>query len=388
MPEQPTGRTYLDYAATAPLDGRLHAAMMEASWANASSLHAEGRAARKQHEDARKRIASALGARQPAEIVFTSGGTESDNTALAGLIAANAKPERTCVIVSNIEHHAVLDAAAVLKARGFKVAQVKCDASGIVTPEALEAAIDAAQADGLKVALASVMAVNNELGTIQPVRELAATAHAHGALFFTDAVQALGKLDIQLEQSGVDAASFSAHKIGALKGVGALYLRRGTRCTPFMRGGGQEAGMRSGTSNVLGALTFAAAVENATAERVEVWERCIALREQLLEGLGSFDAAHAIVPTLGSQDRCVPHIVSLLANGLEGETLVQRLDMAGIACSSASACSSGNLDPSHVMMALGLPKQKAYGSLRISFGQASMAKDVEHLLAALPHALR
>ena len=386
--EQAGRRVYLDYAATAPLDPRLHQVIAACSWANANSLYAEGREARRQLEDARKRIARAVGARQPAEIVFTSGGTEGDNMAVRGLLPANAKPQETHVIVSSIEHHAVADAAASLKRLGCKVHAVPANRSGVVTPQALQETAAKALAQGGTLALVAVMAVNNELGTIQPVRALAAAAHELGALFFTDCVQALGKVEVNLEESGVDAAAFSAHKLGALKGAGFVYLRRGTRVQPLLFGGGQESGLRSGTSNVMGACARAAAVEYAVAEREAVWQHAAALRAQLLEGLGRLEARHGLAPTLAVDAPCVPHTLSLLADGLEGETLVQRLDSLGVAASSGSACSTGSLDPSPVLTAIGIPKQRAYGSLRLSFGAATTAADIDHLLAVLPQALR
>lgn len=386
--EQAGRRVYLDYAATAPLDPRLHQVIAACSWANANSLYAEGREARRQLEDARKRIARAVGARQPAEIVFTSGGTEGDNMAVRGLLPANAKPQETHVIVSSIEHHAVADAAASLKRLGCKVHSVPANRSGVVTPQALQETAAKALAQGGTLALVAVMAVNNELGTIQPVRELAAAAHELGALFFTDCVQALGKVEMNLEESGVDAAAFSAHKLGALKGAGFVYLRRGTRVQPLLFGGGQESGLRSGTSNVMGACAMAAAVEYAVAEREAVWQHAAALRAQLLEGLGRLEVRHGLAPTLADDASCVPHTLSLLADGLEGETLVQRLDSLGVAASSGSACSTGSLDPSPVLTAIGIPKQRAYGSLRLSFGAATTAADIDHLLGVLPQALR
>ena len=386
--EQAGRRVYLDYAATAPLDPRLHQVIAACSWANANSLYAEGREARRQLEDARKRIARAVGARQPAEIVFTIVGTEGDNMAVRGLLPANAKPQETHVIVSSIEHHAVADAAASLKRLGCKVHAVPANRSGVVTPQALQETAAKALAQGGTLALVAVMAVNNELGTIQPVRALAAAAHELGALFFTDCVQALGKVEVNLEESGVDAAAFSAHKLGALKGAGFVYLRRGTRVQPLLFGGGQESGLRSGTSNVMGACAMAAAVEYAVAEREAVWQHAAALRAQLLEGLGRLEARHGLAPTLAVDAPCVPHTLSLLADGLEGETLVQRLDSLGVAASSGSACSTGSLDPSPVLTAIGIPKQRAYGSLRLSFGAATTAADIDHLLAVLPQALR
>lgn len=381
-------RAYFDYAATAPFDARLADVIASASWANANSLYAEGREARRQLDDARRRIARALGARQPAEILFTSGGTEGDNMAVKGLIEPNAKPAVTHVIVSNIEHHAVLDSAMSLKRHGYHVHTVACDKNGIVTAQALSDAIDKALACGGKLAVVGVMAVNNELGTIQPVRELARVAHDAGAKFMTDCVQALGKIEIDLEKSGVDAAVFSGHKVGALKGIGVVYVRRSAKIQPLLFGGGQEMGLRSGTSNVMGAVCMARAIEFAVAEREASWEHATALRERILAGIDGLDAEHALVRTLADDSRCIPHTLSLVANGLEGETVVQRLDAAGIAASSGSACATGSLDPSYVLMALGMSKQQAYGSLRLSFGAGTTDADVDQLLAALPGALR
>lgn len=381
-------RSYFDYAATAPFDERLADTIAQASWANANSLYAEGRKARSQLDDARRRIARALGARQPAEIVFTSGGTESDNMAIKGLVAPNVKPQDTHVVVSNIEHHAILDAAASMKRLGFHVDTVDCDKRGIVTSAALEDVLEKVKANGGKTAVVSVMAVNNELGTIQPVRELAEVAHKFGAKFMADCVQALGKIEIDLEKSGVDAASFSAHKVGALKGVGCLYVRRTAKIQPLLYGGGQEMGLRSGTSNVMGALCMARAIELAVEEREAIWEHAARLRARILEGVAALDAAHGICPTLSDDSLCVPHTLSLLARGLEGETVVQRLDAEGIAASSGSACSTGSLDPSYVLMAIGVPKQEAYGSLRLSFGAKTTDADVARLLTALKAALR
>ena len=266
-------------------------------------------------------------------------------------------------------------------------------------PEALEALLARIEGEGGAVTLVAVQAVNNELGTIQPVRALARVAHAHQAKFFSDAVQGLGKLDIDLEQSGVDAAAFSAHKIGALKGVGALYLRRGIRIKPLVYGGGQEAGMRSGTQNVMGALVFAQAVENAVSERRAVWERASAFRAKVIDAISVGEFAHRVRLTLDTdvaacdgplteQGGLAPHVLSLLVDGLEGETLVLRADNAGIAVSAGSACSSGSLDPSHVLLAIGVPRQLAFGSLRLSFGALTSEDDTDLFVEKLPEVLR
>lgn len=393
-------RAYLDYAATAPFDERLVEVLRTASWANANALYTQGREAMAQLEDARRRIAAALGAHEPSEITFTSGGSESDSTAIRGLAKRAAGAEESYVVVSAIEHDAVLNAADSLKASGFRVKRLKPGRNGIVQPEALEELLGKIEQGGGATCLVCVMAVNNELGTVQPVRALAEASHGHGALFLADAVQALGKVPIDLEASGVDAAAFSAHKIGAPKGVGALYLRRGLRCAPLVYGGGQEAGLRSGTQNVPGALAFARAVEYAVAERIEVWERVAGLREQVLARLEEGGFAHGIRPTLSNEvsdpddsglttvGGQVPHVLSLLARGLEGETMVLRADNAGCAVSAGSACSSGSLSPSHVLTALGIPRDEAFGSLRISFGTRSTQDDVALFNEVLPEILR
>ena len=387
--EQPATRVYLDYAATAPLDERLIALVSEVSWANASSLHSEGHEAARQLDDARTRLSRALGAAAPHELTFTSGGSESDNMAVRGLARPVPGAKRTHVVVSTIEHDAVLNAARPLKAAGFAVDKLGCTSAGVVEPDALEQLLAKTESAGDATCLVCVMAVNNELGTIQPVRALAQVAHDHGALFFTDAVQALGKIAIDLEESGVDAASFSAHKVGGFKGAGALYLRRGTKCAPLVLGGGQEAGKRSGTSNVLGAVAFAAAAEYAQAEREELWTRVAGYRARVIDALSPGEFRHALQPTLDDGVApCAPHILSLVADGLEGETLVLRCDNEGIAVSSGSACSTGSLDPSHVLVALGLSKSPAFGSLRLSFGRLTTDEHIDRFIEALPRVLR
>lgn len=388
MDETTRRRVYLDYAATAPFDERLLDAARSASWANANGLYTEGREAFSQLEDARKRIAAALGVHAPAEITFTSGGTESDNTALRGLARKVSGAKNTHVVVSAIEHDAVLNAARALKRDGYKIDVLRPSREGIVTAASLEALLAKTEASGDATCLVAVQAVNNEIGTIQPISELAECAHSFGALFFSDAVQALGKLDLNLEKSGVDAASFSAHKIGAFKGCGVLYVRRSVRCTPLLEGGGQEAGLRSGTQNVPGAVVFAAAVELACAEREEVWRRASAYRAQLIAAAGAGGFAHALTPTVPESSQQVPHILSFLADGLEGETLVLRADNAGLAVSAGSACSSKSLDASHVIVALGVGRDAAYGSLRVSFGPATTQEDIDAFIAALPEVLR
>lgn len=381
-------RVYLDYAATAPFDTRLYEALQNASWANANALYTEGREAATQLRDARARIAHALGAHAPSEIIFTSGGSEADNMAIKGLAKPVAGAAHTHVTVSAIEHHAVLNAADALKSVGYKVDRLMPDANGIIEPAALESLLAAIEDAGDASCLVCIQAVNNELGTIQPITQLARVAHEHGALFFCDAVQALGKVSLDLETSDVDACAFSAHKIGAPKGVGALYLRRGTRIVPLIHGGGQEAGMRSGTSNVPGACAFAQAVEYAVEEREETWNHVLALREHLLGAIARGGFAHELLVTVPDETAVVPHILSLHVRGLEGETVVLRCDNAGFAISSGSACSSSSLDPSHVLGAIGLSRDDALGGIRLSFGRETSMEDIDRFIEILPEVLR
>lgn len=388
MPAASAHRVYLDYAATAPFDERLYPVLHDASWANANALYTEGREAATQLRDARARIARALGAHAPSEVIFTSGGSEADNMAIKGLAKPVAGAAHTHVIVSAIEHHAVLNAADALKSTGYKVDRLMPGSDGIIVPEALERQLAAIEDAGDACCLVCVQAVNNELGTIQPIEELALITHEHGALFACDAVQALGKIALDLEASGVDACAFSAHKIGAPKGIGALYLRRGTRIAPLIHGGGQEAGMRSGTSNVPGACAFAQAVEYAVGEREQTWSYVLALREHVLDAIARGGFAHELLVTVPDETAVVPHILSLHARGLEGETVVLRCDNAGFAISSGSACSTSSLDPSHVLGAIGLSRDDALGGIRLSFGRETSMEDIDRFIEALPEVLR
>ncbi len=388
MPAASAPRVYLDYAATAPFDERLRSVLLDASWANANALYEEGREAAAQLRDARARIARALGAHAPSEIVFTSGGSEADNMAIKGFAKLVTGAAHTHVVVSAIEHHAVLNAADALKVHGFKIDRLMPGPDGIIAPETLEQRLAAIEDAGDACCLVCVQAVNNELGTIQPITQLANIAHEHKALFVCDAVQALGKIALDLEASGVDACAFSAHKIGAPKGIGALYLRRGTRIAPLIHGGGQEAGMRSGTSNVPGACAFARAVEYAVTEREETWVHASALRTRLLDAIAHGSYAHGLSVTIANDQNVVPHILSLHARGLEGETAVLRCDNAGIAISSGSACSTSSLDPSRVLTAIGLSRDDALGGIRLSFGKDTSAEDINRFVEILPEVLR
>lgn len=402
MSEQSIKRIYLDYAATAPLDPRVLDAMGSALsdvFGNANSLHKEGRVAFRVLEDARGAVAEALGAHAAGEIVFTSGGTESDNAALEGIVdRAHDVRSGTCthVVVSAIEHHAIIEVAAHLAALGNEVTYLKPRKDGFIYPDDLDAAMRP------DTVLVSVMAANNETGCVQPIDVLAGIAHTHGALFHTDCVQMLGKLPLALEDSGVDAASFSGHKIGGPKGVGVLYLRRGTPFAPWIRGGGQESGRRSGTQNVPGIVGMAKAVTLACGEAFAERQRLFALRDRLLAGLLACSSSVHLVsdpsqrgPLLAGgasmagcgvneMDAHLPNIVTVVVEGRESETMLLRLDMAGIAASGGSACSSGSLEPSHVLLAQGISRDLAYGELRFSLGSRTTEEDIDAVLAVFP----
>lgn len=389
---------YLDYAATAPLCEEAAAAMAPyfvpgranlAAGGNANSLHAPGRAAFAALEDARKSVARDLGARRPDEIVFTSGATEADDAALLGIAQAAAEERRRRgaggftphVVVTAVEHDAVLAPAKRLEAQGFRVTRLVPNRQGFVEARALEEALDD------DAVLVSVQAANSEVGSIQPIAELARIAHGAGALFHTDAVQALGKAPVNLQELDVDAASFSAHKVGGPKGVGALYLRARTPFQAYAIGGGQEAGRRSGTQNVAGIVGFAAAVRAACAMQKDEAARLRGLRDRLYAQLGALDAVEATVDVEPGSRDFLPNIVHVLVDGLESETLILRFDMQGFGVSGGSACSSHSLEPSHVLRALGIDADRAHGALRISMGRYTTEADVDAFVAAMRKSL-
>lgn len=369
---------YLDHAATTPLLPEAAAEMMRvmtSDFGNPSSVHALGRRARAVVEDARDRVAAAVGA-APGEIVFTGGGTEADNLAIKGA-AAKRKGDGNHVVVTAFEHHAVLDAAAALTRNGFEVTKAGVEPDGSVDPARVAAEVRPS------TVLVSVMTVNNEIGTVQHMSAVAAAVHAANprTLVHTDAVQALGNVPVDLHAWGVDLAAFAAHKAGGPKGVGALFVRSPVAVEPVLHGGGQERGLRSGTHNVAGIAGFGIAAEIAAKEVYEKSDRLLALRDRLLEGI------RRIVPDVvvnGRLDHRVAGNLNVCIPGTDGETMLLLLDQAGIACSSGSACASGALDPSHVLLALGVPKKLAKGSLRFTLGRSSTDEDVAAVLAALP----
>ncbi len=389
---------YLDWAATTPLCEESVLAMQPylvpgkanvALNANANSLHAPGRAAFEALERARRSFACDINAARPSEIVFTGGATEADNTAIIGLAqAVTAERNRSRqgsftphIVISSIEHEAVLSPAHRLKSLGFRVTEIDPDRSGFIRPEKLAAAM------GEDTVLVSVQAANSEVGALQPVAELARIAHDHGALFHTDAVQALGKVRFDVQELGIDAASFAAHKICGPKGVGALYVRARIPYQDYLLGGGQEAGRRSGTQNVMGIAGFAAASRTAIESLVEESARQRSLRDLLYARLSSIPAVSPTVAVEPGSEDYLPNVVHVLVEGYESETLVLRLDMKGFGVSGGSACSSHSLEPSHVLKSMGIDSDAAYGALRISFGRFTTEADIEGFIVALRECL-
>jgi cysteine desulfurase len=369
---------YLDHAATTPVLPEVRDAMVAAldeDFGNPSSVHSFGRRAKTHVEDARDRLATAIGA-SPAEIVFTGGGTEADNLALKGVVE-KLKGNGNHIVVTAFEHHAVLDVATWLGRRGIEVTTVPVGESGVVDPGAIAAAVRPS------TILVSVMTVNNEIGTIQDITAIAAAVKERNprTLVHTDAVQALGNIPVDVHAWGVDLAAFAAHKIGGPKGVGALFIRSQVPVSAVIHGGGQERGIRSGTLNVAGIAGFGVAAEIAAKEVDEKADRLRPLRDHLL---AEIRASFPEVIVNGDLERRVPGNLNISIPRTDGETLLLLLDQRGIACSSGSACSSGALDPSHVLLALGQSKDLAKGSLRFSLGRPSTEQDVLAVIEALP----
>ena len=372
---------YLDHAATTPMLPEAISAVAEVMGAvgNPSSLHAAGRAARRRVEEARERLAAAVGAR-PSEVVLTAGGTEADNLAVKGIYWArrDADPRRRRVIVSAVEHHAVLDAADWLAAHeGAEVTWLPVDAAGLVDPDALRAAL---AADPDSAAVVSVMWANNEVGTVQPVAELAEIAREHGVPIHCDAVQAVGAVPVDFAASGLDAMTMTGHKLGGPVGAGALLLRRDVVCVPLLHGGGQERDVRSGTLDAAGVVGLATATDLAVERRPEVAARVAALRDDLVAGVLREVAG---VTVNGHPSRRLPGIANLTFAGCEGDALLMLLDAQGVECSTGSACSAGVAQPSHVLLAMGADPAAARATLRLSLGHDSTAADVRAAVEAI-----
>ena len=370
-------RIYMDHSATTPLRCEVLEAMMpyfDCVFGNASSVHSFGQEARKAVEDAREKLAGLIGA-QSEEVVFTSGGTESDNLAIVGVANAYRDNRGAHIVTCAVEHHAVLNTCRAMEKQGFELTVVGVDQHGLVDVQELR---DAIRPDTM---LVSVMLANNEVGVIEPVAELAAVAHEAGALFHTDAVQAAGKIPVNVEDLGVDLLTMSGHKFHGPKGVGALYRRKGTRLRPLMQGGHHERNMRPGTENVPGIVGLAAALELACVEMPQEAERLARLRDRLQSGL------HERIEDVlvnGHPTQRLPHLVNLSVTGVEGESMLLALDGHGIAATTGSACTSGSLEPSHVLMAMGVPPEVAHGSLRFSLGRMNTEQDVDRVLEVLP----
>ncbi|MFH1106253.1 MAG: cysteine desulfurase NifS [Candidatus Aenigmatarchaeota archaeon] len=368
-------RIYMDYAATTPVREEVLEEMNKyfyGKFGNASSLHSFGAEAAQAIEESRKRIATAINA-TPDEIIFTSGGTEADNLALKGVAFAN-RNKGNHIIVSSIEHDAIIQTAEYLEKNGFSVTKLHVDKHGLVDLEELKNSITG------KTILVSVMHANNEMGTIEPIEEIGKICKSHGALFHTDAVQTLGKIPIDVNKMNVDLLTVSSHKIYGPKGVGALYVRKGVKLEPVAHGGGQEHGMRSGTENVAGIAGFGKAAELAVAEMGAESARLEKLRDRIIAGILKIENARLN----GHATKRLPNNVNATFKFIEGEGLVLLLDEAGIAVSTGSACSSKSLEPSHVLLALGLKHEEAHGSLRITLGRETAESDVEYLLSVLP----
>jgi cysteine desulfurase len=370
-------RIYLDHNATTPVDPAAAEAMMRALkdlFGNASSVHYYGQQAKAAIDDARSAVAALIGA-EPSEIVFTSGGTEADNFAIRGVAEALEVTGRKHLITSGIEHEAVLNTFKALAKRGWKTTVVPLDARGILSPDALR---DVMTDD---TALVSVMHANNEIGTIQPIAELAAIAKARGALFHTDAVQSAGKIPVSVRTLGVDLLAVSAHKFYGPKGIGVLWARRGVRLSPFLSGGKQERNRRAGTENVPGAIGMGVAAQRAMMKMDVEAERLSALRDRLENGILS---AVPNTDVNGARGARVPNTTNISFERIEAESLLIALDLDGVAVSTGSACSSGTLEPSHVLKAMGLSSHRAQNSIRFSLGASNTEEQIDHVISILP----
>ena len=368
-------RIYLDNAATTPCAPQVVEAMLPyftQVYGNASSVHTWGREAKRAVEAARRQVQKALNAAQPQEIFFTGGGSESDNWAIKGAALACRSGH---IITTAIEHHAVLHTCQWLEKQGFRVTYLPVDGEGRVHPADVDKAI---REDTI---LVSVMAANNEVGTLQPIGEIGEICRARGVLFHTDAVQAVGAVPIDVQALQVDLLSLSAHKIHGPKGVGALYVRKGTKLDSLLHGGAQERGFRAGTENLPGIVGLGKAIELATVQLADNAARMTALRERLIAGVMERVSGTRLN---GHPTQRLPGNVNLSFEGVEGEALLLRLDLAGVAASSGSACTSGALDPSHVLMALGLTEAQAQGSLRLTLGTDTTAEEIDAVLDRLP----
>ncbi len=365
---------YMDHSATTQVDPAVTQAMLpyfSEKFGNPSSLYAIGREARRAIEEARQKVADLIGARKE-EIIFTGSGTESDNLAIKGTAYRHRK-KGNHIITSSIEHHAVLNPCKYLESQGFKVTYLPVSKEGLVNPD------DAAKAITPQTILITIMHANNEIGTIQPIEEIGKIAREKNIPFHTDAVQTAGKIPVNIETLGVSLLSMSAHKIYGPKGVGALYIKKGTLIEPLLHGGGHERNLRSSTENVPGIVGFGKACELAK-ERMPEEERIAALRDLLIKGVLEIKESYLN----GHPTKRLPNNANFRFSYIEGESMVLNLDMKGISASTGSACSSTSLEPSHVLLAIGLKPEEAHGSLRLTLGKENTKEDVEYVLSVLP----
>ena len=368
-------KVYLDNAATTALSPRVLEAMLPyftQYYGNPSSVHAFGREAKQGLDKARDQVAKALHC-EPSEVIFTGCGTESDNTVLLG-VAQRYGNKGKHIITTNVEHHAILHTCEYLEKQGYSVTYLPVDQDGLVTAEQVAAAI---RPDTI---LVSIMFANNEVGTIMPIQEIGAVCKEKGVLFHTDAVQAVGHIPVDVQAMHIDMLSLSAHKFHGPKGVGALYCRKGIRLPSYIMGGAQEKGRRAGTENVAGIVGLGAAIELATEQLEENRAKMTALRDRLMTGI---QARISEVKLNGHPTNRLPNNVNFSFKYIEGESILLMLDMNGIAASSGSACTSGSLDPSHVLLALGLPHEIAHGSVRLTLGDETTEEDIDYTIDVL-----
>ncbi|MCZ7383729.1 MAG: cysteine desulfurase NifS [Candidatus Methanoperedens sp.] len=369
-----TGQVYMDHSATTPVEHAVVEAMLpyfSEKFGNPSSLYTIGRQARRAIEDSRQKVADLIGAKKE-EIIFTGSGTESDNLAIKGIAYKNRK-KGDHIITSSIEHHAVLHTCKYLETQGFKVTYMPVDKDGLVNPKDIEKAITPG------TILITIMHANNEIGTIQPIKEIGKIAKEKNIPLHTDAVQTTGKIPVNVDALGVSLLSISAHKIYGPKGVGALYLRKGTFVEPQLHGGGHERNLRSSTENVPGIVGFGKACELAK-EHLPEEARLADLRDRLIKGLLEIKDSYLN----GHPVKRLPNNANVRFSYIEGESMILNLDMKGVAASTGSACSSTSLEPSHVLMAIGLKPEEAHGSLRLTLGRGNTQEDVDYVVSVLP----
>ena len=376
-------RIYLDYNATTPLRPEVRDAMMPyltEAFGNGSSIHAFGREARNAIDTAREQVAELIGAKSPSEIIFTGSGTEADNHAIKGLTELQkSRGEGDHIITSSVEHHAVLHTCQYLEQRGYEATYLPVDRYGRINPEQLRNAIRDS------TVLISIMHVNNENGTVQPLEEICQIAQEHEIPVHTDAVQSIGKLDVDVQEMGVNLLSLSGHKIYAPKGIGVLYIRRGTRLANLVHGGSHERNRRAGSENVPAIVGLGVAAELAKQERDNYIQHLNKLTLRLRDGLDTYiDRLHYN----GHPEHCVPGTLNVSFEAVEGESLILRLDMEGVCVSTGSACTSGSMEPSHVLAALGLPPRLAQGTVRFSLGRNTTEEEIDTVIEKLPKVIK